>query len=120
MATSDLSSQFEKISDRARAAADNLKGAEHRTRDRLESEADAARDRATAAADRLRDKWATHVANVGYLGARVAASDADFAEDYALDAIDFAAAAIDEAEAAVLGAMCARANADALASWAGE
>ena len=111
-----------------------LKGAEQRTRDRLEFDAGFARDRATAAALRLsdkvaaaggrasshwqevRDKWATHVASVrghlreekGQLDADVAAGDANMAEDYALDAIDFATAAIDEAESAVLGA-CMRA-----------
>jgi hypothetical protein len=146
MASMDLSARFEKISDRARAAADNLKGAEQRTNLRLEFDAGFAQDRATAAALRLsinaaaagdrassqwqevRDEWATYVANVrghlrekkGQLEADVAASDANMAEDYALDAIDFAAAAIDQAESAVLGAMYARASADTLGSWPGE
>jgi hypothetical protein len=146
MAGIDLGGQFEKISDRAWAAADNLKDAQQRTRERLEFDVDFARDRATTAADRVRDdvaaagdrassqwrevreKWAAHVANVrgrirekkGHLDADVAERDANRAEDYALDTIAFATAAVDEAESAVLGAMYARANADALRSASGE
>jgi hypothetical protein len=70
-------------------------------------------DAATAGvrSERFRVLWARD--------ARVAATDAEPAEDYALDAIDFAQAAIDEAGSAVLSAMYSRAGAIALSSSSG-
>ena len=56
MADGDLSTQFEKISDKAKAAADQLRGANERTRDQLEADVASARERADAAADRLKEK----------------------------------------------------------------
>ena len=56
MADGDLSTQFEKVSDKAKAAADALKAANERTRDQLKSDVASARDRADAATDRLKDK----------------------------------------------------------------
>jgi len=54
--TTDLSEKFEKISDRAKAATDELKAAGDTTRDQLETEVAGARDKATAAADQLKTK----------------------------------------------------------------
>ena len=56
MADIDLSTQFDKISDKAKIASDKLKAANNKTRERLESDVTDARDRASAAADRLNDK----------------------------------------------------------------
>ncbi len=137
MQDTDLSAKFEKISDRAKAATDELKAAGDSTRDELETDAAKARDRATAAADQLkakadtarddassqwqaiRDSWHAHVAKArtrvkdtaDTFDARQAALDADLAEDYAYNAITFALNAIDEAESATLTAMYARASA---------
>jgi hypothetical protein len=137
MQDTDLSAKFEKISDRAKAATDELKAAGHTTRDELKTDADGARDKATAAADQLktkaddarndassqwqtiRDSWHSHVAKArkrvkdtaDTFDARQAALNAELAEDYAYDAIDFALNAIDEAESAALTAMYARASA---------
>jgi hypothetical protein len=137
MADTDLSAKFEQISDRAKAATDELKAAGASTRDELEADAAKARDRATAAADQLKAKadttrddassqwqtihnsWHAHVAKArtrvknaaDNFDARQAALDADLAEDYAYNAITFALNAIDEAESATLTAMYARANA---------
>ena len=52
----DLSTKFEKISDRAKAATDDLKAAGGNTRDKLETDVVGARDKATAAADQLKTK----------------------------------------------------------------
>jgi hypothetical protein len=140
MANTDLSRQFEKISDKAKAATGELRAAGQQTRDQLAAEAAIARDKATAAADQfrakadgardkassqwhdIRGKWQAHVAQVRTtveekkerFDAREAAKDADRAEVYALDAIDFAQATIQEAESATLDALYLRANADAL------
>ena len=136
MQHTDLSEEFEKISDKAKAATDELKAAGHSTRDGLKTAADGARDKATAAADQLktkaddarddassqwqaiRDGWHSHVAKArervkvtaDTFDARQAALNANLAEDYAYDAIDFALNAIDEAESAALTAMYARAS----------
>ena len=109
MADGDLSTQFEKISDKAKAAADKLKAANERTRDQLESDVASARESADAAADRLkakaddardtasshwqqlRGKWQAHVAEVRARADRAkakvdadgAAMDADLTEAYA-------------------------------------
>ena len=56
MADIDLSTQFDKISDKAKIASDKLKAANNSTKERLESDVISARDRASAAADRLNDK----------------------------------------------------------------
>jgi hypothetical protein len=56
VADTDLSAEFEKISDKAKAAADELKSAGHRTRDQLEANVASAREKATAAADQVHDK----------------------------------------------------------------
>jgi hypothetical protein len=137
MQHTDLNGNFEKISDRAKAASEELKAAGDTTRDKLETEVAGARDKATAAADQLktkaddacdgassqwqaiRDSWHSHVARArkrvkntaDAFDARQAALDADLAEDYAYDAIDFALNAIDEAESAALTAMYTRASA---------
>ena len=118
MADSDLGAQFEKVSDKAKAATDKLKDATSRTRDQLQSDVAGARDKAVAAADQFKDKadaaqarassqwqeirnkWQAHVATVrtnidkkeAELDAKEASREADMAEDYALDAIDFAQA----------------------------
>jgi hypothetical protein len=136
MQHTDLNGNFEKISDRAKAASEGLKAAGDTTRDKLETEVAGARDKATAAADQLktkaddacdgassqwqaiRDSWHSHVARArkrvkntaDAFDARQAALDADLAEDYAYDAIDFALNAIDEAESAALTATYARAS----------
>ena len=140
MANTDLSSQFEKISDHAKAATQHLRAAGQRTKDQLAGDAASARERATAAPNQLKEnaddsrtkgsshwqeirgKWQSHVAEMrtraqekaDRLDAGVWAMDADIAESYALDAIDFAQAAVDEAEYAVLDAMYTRADAEAL------
>jgi hypothetical protein len=131
----DLSAQFEKISDKAKAATYELKAAAHETRDQLETDVASARDRASATTDQLkrkadaarddassqwrdiRDSWHAHVANArtrvqtagDRLSAHQAERDADFAETYAYDAIEFALDAIDEAEVATMSALYARA-----------
>ena len=56
MQHTDLSEKFEKISDRAKAATDELKAAGDTTRDQLGTEVAGARDKATAAADQLKTK----------------------------------------------------------------
>jgi hypothetical protein len=53
---SDLNARFEKISDRAKAATDELRAAGRENRDQLETNVANARDRATAATDHLRAK----------------------------------------------------------------
>lgn len=139
MADTDLRANFEKISDKAKAATDELKAAGHRTRDQLETDIARARDRATAAVDKvkakadaarddassqwqaIRDSWHAHVTKARTrvksaeekFDARQAARDADLAEGYAYHAIAFALDAIDEAEYATLAAIYARANAAA-------
>ena len=136
MQHTDLSEEFEKISDKVKAATDELKAAGDTTRDQLETNVAGARDKATAAADQLktkaddarddassqwqaiRDSWHSHVAKArervkvtaDTFDARQAALNANLAEDYAYDAIDFALNAIDEAESAALTAMYARAS----------
>jgi len=140
VANTDLSTEFEKISERAKAATSNLRAASQRTRDQLAADAASARNRATVAADQLKDnvsgahdkvssqwqeirgKWQAHVAKARsslqekkeQFDAEAAEADASFALSYAVDAIDFAQAAVDEAESAALDAMYARASADAL------
>src|ERR1700758_840619 len=137
MQDNDLSAKFEQISNRAKAANDELKAAGGTTRDELETDVARARDKATAAADQMKTKadaahddassqwqairngWHSHVSkararikNAGdTFDARQATLNADLAEDYAYDAIDFALNAIDEAESAALTAMYARASA---------
>jgi hypothetical protein len=112
----DLTTQFEKISDKAKAATYELKAAGHETRDQLETDVASARDRARAATDQLkrkadaarddassewreiRDSWHAHVAKArarvqtagDRLSAHQAERDADLAETYAYDAIEFA------------------------------
>jgi hypothetical protein len=146
MADTDLSTKFEKISDKAKTALDQLRAASQRTRDQLAAEAASARDQATAAANQfkhkgdfacdrassqwreIRGKWQIHVAKArasvhrdrGRFNAREAARSADMAHAYALDAIDFAQAAIEEAESAALDAMSLRADVDARRSWSRE
>ena len=56
MADGDLSTQFEKISDKAKAAGGSLKAANERTREQLATDVDNARDRAAAAADHVKEK----------------------------------------------------------------
>jgi len=51
MPNNDIRADFEKISDKAKAATDELKATGHRTRDQLETDVARVRDRATAAAD---------------------------------------------------------------------
>jgi len=138
VANNDLSTEFEKISNKAAAATQHLHAAGQRTRDQLATDAANAREKATAAANQFRDnaagaghkasshwedirgKWQAHVAKVRtsvnekkeQLDADAADADANIALSYALDAIDFAQAAVDEAEYASLDAMYARAAAD--------
>jgi hypothetical protein len=137
MEDTDLSAKFEQISNRAKAANDELKAAGDTTRDKLETDVARARDKATAAANQLkaqgdparddasshwqaiRDSWHAHVAKArtraetaaDNFDARQAALNADWAEDYACNSIAFALNVIDEAESATLTAIYARANA---------
>jgi len=104
VANTDLSAQFEKISDQAKTATNNLRAASQRSRNQLAVDAASARDKATAAANQLkgnavdtrnkvssqwqeiRDKWQAHVAKVqtrvdekaDQLDARVAAARDQF------------------------------------------
>jgi hypothetical protein len=140
MADDDLSAQFERISDKARAAADTLRAASVRSKDQLEKDVASAQERAVATTDHLkakaddarntasshwqqvRGKWHAHVAQTRAradkaktkIDAEGAAMDVDLTEAYAYDAIDFALDAIQEAEYAVLDAMYARAAVAAL------
>ena len=56
MQDTDLSAKFEQISDRAKAATDELKAAGYTTGDELKTDVAGARDKATAAADQLKTK----------------------------------------------------------------
>jgi hypothetical protein len=140
MADDDLSAQFERISDKARSAADTLRAAGQRSKDQLEKDVASAQERAVAATDHLkakaddardtasshwqqvRENWHAHVVQTRArankaktkIDAGGAAMDVDLTEAYAYDAIDFALGAIEEAENAVLEAMYARAAAAAL------
>jgi hypothetical protein len=140
MKNTDLSTEFEKISDQAKAATQHLRTARQHAKDQLAADAAIARQKATAAANRLQDnvngtrqkasshcqemrgKLQAHVAEAetrfdkkaDQLDARSFAIEADMAESYALDAIDFAQSTVQEAEYAVLDAMSARADAEAL------
>jgi hypothetical protein len=142
MERTDLGTEFEKISDKAKTATDKLKAANLRNKDQLETDVARARDKAAATAGQfkhkadgahdqassqwqeIRGKWQAHVTKVrtnvknkqARFDAKEAATDADIAEAYALDAIDFAQGAIEEAEYAALDAMYARSEADALSS----
>jgi hypothetical protein len=142
MADTDLSAQFEKLSDKAKKVAEELSAAGAQTRDQLGSDVAIARDKAAASADQfkeraraagekassqwdeIRGKWQAHVARVredarrkgAELDAKEADAEANIALSCALDAIDFAAAAIEEAEYAALDAVDARARAVALTS----
>ena len=82
MADTDLSAQFEKLSDKAKKVAEELSAAGAKTRDQLESDVTIARDKAAASAeqfkeraraagdkassqwDEIRGKWQAHVAKV--------------------------------------------------------
>ena len=103
MADTDLSQQFEKVSDRAKAAAERVKAANAHAREQLEADVAAAREKANQANDQMkakasaqhekasshwqevRAKWQEHVAKVGQeaknrkerLDAKEAARDAD-------------------------------------------
>jgi hypothetical protein len=55
MANTDLSTQFEKISDQEKTATQHLLAASQHTTDQLAVDAAGARDRATAAANQLQD-----------------------------------------------------------------
>jgi hypothetical protein len=112
---STLSQQFEKVSDRAKAAADTVKAANEHASDQLEADATAAREKATEANDQIkakasaqhekasshwqevRAKWQEHAAKVKKekLDAKEAARDSDWEEAYAADAIAFAGSAVD-------------------------
>ena len=113
MANTDLSSQFEKISDHAKAATQHLRAAGQHTKDQLAADAASAREKATAATNQLKEnaddsrskasshwqeirgKWKSHVAEMrtraqekaDRFDAGVTAMDADMAESYALDAM---------------------------------
>ena len=141
MGDTDLSARFEKVSDKAKKAAEELHAAGEMTKDQLQADVTIARDKAAASADKfkekahasgdkvssqwdeIRGKWQAHVAKVradvkakkAELDAKEADTDANIALSYALDAIDFATAAIEEAEYAALDAVYARARAIALA-----
>jgi hypothetical protein len=142
MADTDLSAQFEKLSDKAKKVAEELSAAGAKTRGQLESDVTIARDKAAASAeqfkeragaagdkassrwDEIRGMWLAHIAKAredarrkgAELDAKEADAEANTALSYALDAIDFAAAAIEEAEYAALDAVDARARAVALTS----
>jgi len=55
MANTDLSSQFEKISDHAKAATQHLRAAGQHTKDQLAADAASAREKATAASNQLKE-----------------------------------------------------------------
>jgi hypothetical protein len=138
VSNTDLSTEFEKISDKAKTATQNLRAAGQRTKDQLAGDVANTREKATATANHLKDhadgardkasshwqefrgKWLVHVAKVrasvnekkDQIDADTADADANIALSYALDAIDFAQAAVDEAEYAAIDALYARATAD--------
>ena len=140
MASIDLEARFDQLSERARAAADQLKAAGQTTKDQFEAELASARNTATLAAqqlkdtaadatnaasaqwDEIRNRWQTHVgqmradidAKIEKFDTHLVTKRASQAQAYALDAIDFAQAAIEEAQYAVLNALSARAKADEL------
>lgn len=140
MSHNDLTTDFNRINEKATAAAGQLRDAVAGTRETLRSQMNDAHQRAIDAADELdarvaelkddsasrwqelRAKWTGHVAAVharvdehkARVDSDIADTDADLAEVYAEDAINFALAAIDEAQSAALGALYARASANAL------
>jgi hypothetical protein len=146
MADKDLTHQFDTVSQKAKAAAEKLKSAGAQTRQQLEADADAARSKASEEADRMKGKaadtkekassqwqevqakWREHVNNARrsiqrkkyQLDAKDAASDADMAEGFAIDALTFAGVVIDEAAAAALDAMYLRIAAKESAAKAGS
>ena len=145
MAQTDFSQQFDQVSAKAKSAGDKLRAAGGQTRDQLKDELAGARDKATEAADRLkdkaestqekasskwqevRDKWNEHVKQMKndmerkreQRDAEDAATQADWAEAYALDTISFAEAVIEEAASAALDAVYLRAYARASAEKVG-
>lgn len=55
MADTDLSAQFEKLSDKARKVAAEVSAAGSKTKDQLESDVTVARDRAAASAEQFKE-----------------------------------------------------------------
>ena len=56
MADTDLSQQFDKVSDRAKAAADTVKAANAHAREQLDADVAAAREKANQANDQMKAK----------------------------------------------------------------
>jgi pyruvate/2-oxoglutarate dehydrogenase complex dihydrolipoamide acyltransferase (E2) component len=133
----DFSSQFDQLNQRvteakaaAQAAADSreeLRQRIDRAQADLDKAASDARQRASEATSDSRGKWAQMKADAAarrddvkakidkrtrQTDAKAAASDADWAEADAVDALDYAAWTVDNAELAVLDAIDARAYAD--------
>jgi hypothetical protein len=133
----DFSSQFDQLNQRvteAKAAAQAAADSREKLRQRidraqadLDKAASDARQRVSEATSDSRGKWAQMKADAAarrddvkakidertrQTDAKAAASDADWAEADAVDALDYAAWTVDNAELAVLDAIDARAYAD--------
>ena len=142
----DFSPKFDDVKRRATEAAEAVKAASEESREQLKQRIDQAQVKVNLAqkdaegqaeqtSERVQSKWAQMKADAAtrraefkakmdkrsdHLDAKVAATDADWAEADAADAIDFASWAVDHARLLTLDALDARANADQLAKAAGS
>jgi hypothetical protein len=140
----EYSKQFEALEERVRAAKSALLTAASESRDQLGQRIDraqaavdqattGAQEKASQAADSARSKWGQMRADAAakaedvkakmdkrnrQLDAKVAASDADWAESEAAEALALAVWSIDNAQLASLDAIDARVRADELAKVA--
>ncbi len=142
----DFSARLENLKTKVNKMVDSAQAAADENRDQLkqrvdQAQADAnqavedAKQQAEGTADRAKSKWAQMKADASarredikgkidkradQLDAKTAATDADWAEQDAADAIDYAEWMIYEAQLAVLDALDARAYADDRARIAGS
>ena len=141
----DFSAKLENLKTKVNQMVDSAQAAADENRDQLKQRVDKAQDDANQAmgdakqqaqetADRAKSKWAEMKADAAasredikakinkrtdQLDAKAAATDADWAEDDASDAIDYAVWMVYDAQLAVLDALDARAYADERARIAG-
>jgi hypothetical protein len=121
------------VQDAARESRDQLKQRIGQAQADVDRAAESARQQADQGADRARSKWVQMRADAAAkredvkgkidkrnreLDAKAAASDADWAEADAADALDYADWTVENAQLAILDAIDARAYADQLAKAA--
>jgi flagellar biosynthesis GTPase FlhF len=141
----DFSAKLENLQAKVNETVETARAAANENREQLKQRVDQAQDDANQAmedakqqaeetADRAKSKWAQMKADAAarredmkakinkradQLDAKAAATDADWAEDDAADAIDYAVWMVYDAQLAVLDALDARAYADERAKIAG-